>query len=608
MVYLSQFVLNIKSGAEESKEENKMVQYTLPTTAYGVITEQTERSFKILYGNNGFVFVYHKHEVVVIPVNYTTIERSVVKEIQERSAFKNANKTQNIVNHIDIVFSDFDLNEDVQRDGENYLSDQFFHNKSTVIFILEVANNVDPMRFDPYPTCCLSFPKYMGDSKPLHQSDNYSFMGNYVNPIFCNGKKHVIEKFREEYSTDVKLRKMIEKFEKKSKDKVIAVEHDSKIKESLGEDFYNLIIFYLKSNQLEIKAVDLGQPSMDSLMKSNVSTRDNVESFIKSFESLGKLEVMHPPDVESSFADKVKISGNVFLFHGSGFGNWYSLCRNGVKNMSHTKYMSTGAAYGNGIYLSDNLGTSHGYANPKYNCKTSKKIVAVFEVLGDASEYKKISNIFVCPHDDRLIMRYLLVFPNSSSQYGYNNLLIQHLDAKFGKHIKKDNLAKDKIKSSLKTTRLTNEYKKLCREIEKGKLKFEIEVPDESQFNIWHIHLYNVEANPELMKEMKERGVKRITFEFTFEQYPIKPPFVRVLHPRFMQRTAHVTIGGSICTELLTSGWRPTFSVESILTYIESIMAEGGGRLHPTEWDRPYTMAEAREAFVRIGKMYGWIK
>lgn len=586
-----------------------MPQYTLPVTSYGVITEKTDRSFKILYGNNGFVFVYHKGDVVVIPMNYTTIERSVVNEINGRPGFKSASKTQNIVNHIDGVFSDFDLNDDVERDSQNYLCDQFLHNKISVMFVLDVANNVDPTRFDPYPTCCLSFPKFMGDAKPLHSSENYTFMGNYINPVFCEEKKKIIEEFRNKYDTDTKLRKMIEQFETKNKDgKVVTVEPDSKIKQVLGEDFYNLIVFYLKSNQLEIRGADLGQPNLDTLMKSNVSKRNDIESFIKSFENLGKLEVMHPLDVESGFAEKVKDSGNIFLFHGSGFGNWYSLCRNGVKNMSHTKYMSTGAAYGNGIYLSDNLSTSHGYTNPKYSCKTNKKIVAVFEVLGDGSNYKKSSNIFVCPHDDRLIMRYLLVFPNSTGHYGYNHLLIQHLDAKFGKHIKKDNQAREKVKSSLKATRLTNEYKKLCRDIENGKLKFEIEIPDESQFNIWHIHLYNVEANKELMAEMKQRGVKRITFEFTFEQYPIKPPFVRVLHPRFMQRTAHVTIGGSICTELLTSGWRPTFSVESILIYIESIMAEGEGRLHETDWDRSYTMAEAREAFMRIGKMYGWIK
>lgn len=35
--------------------------------------------------------------------------------------------------------------------------------------------------------------------------------------------------------------------------------------------------------------------------------------------------------------------------------------------------------------------------------------------------------------------------------------------------------------------------------------------------------------------------------------FPFAPPFIRVIRPRFMFRTGHVTIGGSICTEMLTN-------------------------------------------------------
>lgn len=46
------------------------------------------------------------------------------------------------------------------------------------------------------------------------------------------------------------------------------------------------------------------------------------------------------------------------------------------------------------------------------------------------------------------------------------------------------------------------------------------------------------------------------------------PPFVRVVRPRFQFRTGHVTIGGSICMELLTlSGWN---SSEFSQTYSDS--------------------------------------
>ena len=38
--------------------------------------------------------------------------------------------------------------------------------------------------------------------------------------------------------------------------------------------------------------------------------------------------------------------------------------------------------------------------------------------------------------------------------------------------------------------------------------------------------------------------------------YPFAPPFARVILPRFKFKSGHVTTGGSICMQLLTtSGW-----------------------------------------------------
>ncbi|KAF8381932.1 hypothetical protein PRIPAC_71074, partial [Pristionchus pacificus] len=50
-----------------------------------------------------------------------------------------------------------------------------------------------------------------------------------------------------------------------------------------------------------------------------------------------------------------------YLFHGSRMENWHSIIRSGLKNMSGTKYQLVGAAYGNGIYLSNHLATSYQY-------------------------------------------------------------------------------------------------------------------------------------------------------------------------------------------------------------------------------------------------------
>ena len=55
-----------------------------------------------------------------------------------------------------------------------------------------------------------------------------------------------------------------------------------------------------------------------------------------------------------------------------------------------------------------------------------------------------------------------------------------------------------------------------------------------------------------------------------FNRYPAHPPFVRVVSPRMMQYTGHVTVGGSICIALLSltsslQGWSPQFSIEGVL-------------------------------------------
>lgn len=91
-----------------------------------------------------------------------------------------------------------------------------------------------------------------------------------------------------------------------------------------------------------------------------------------------------------------------YLFHGSSLGNWHSIVRNGIKNMSQTKFMTTGAVYGNGIYLSDNIMTAYGYSgNNKIRC------VAVVEVFEDPKKYKKAEGIYVIPNENVLIPRYL---------------------------------------------------------------------------------------------------------------------------------------------------------------------------------------------------------
>ena len=57
--------------------------------------------------------------------------------------------------------------------------------------------------------------------------------------------------------------------------------------------------------------------------------------------------------------------------------------------------------------------------------------------------------------------------------------------------------------------------------------------------------------------------------------YPDDVPFVRIVRPRFAYRTGHVTIGGSICTEMLTpAGWR-AMTVDALILSICEILRDG---------------------------------
>jgi ubiquitin-conjugating enzyme E2 Q len=118
----------------------------------------------------------------------------------------------------------------------------------------------------------------------------------------------------------------------------------------------------------------------------------------------------------------------------------------------------------------------------------------------------------------------------------------------------------------------------------------------------------------------------QIKFEMLFTiNFPVSPPFVRVVYPRFQQYTGHITVGGSICTPILTEGdsgefWKPNISIPSLLltlhqTLIYAINESGESaqakvqnyanfpHFHPGD---EYTAEEARSAFIRVAQVHGW--
>ena len=109
-----------------------------------------------------------------------------------------------------------------------------------------------------------------------------------------------------------------------------------------------------------------------------------------------------------------------FAFHGSGTENWHSILRTGLKNMSHTKYMTTGAAYGSGIYLADNIQTSLGYSQIMSGWKNSMfgprlQILGLAEIA-ERRGVQLTGDILVVNDEDCVSLRYLIVYTTYCSE------------------------------------------------------------------------------------------------------------------------------------------------------------------------------------------------
>jgi ubiquitin-conjugating enzyme E2 Q len=92
-----------------------------------------------------------------------------------------------------------------------------------------------------------------------------------------------------------------------------------------------------------------------------------------------------------------------YLFHGSPLGNWHSILRNGIRNMSNTSFMTNGAVRGIGVYMTSNLAMAIGYGSSA----GGSACVAVLEILKNPKEYLKDSEVYVIPDDSILVPRYL---------------------------------------------------------------------------------------------------------------------------------------------------------------------------------------------------------
>lgn len=87
----------------------------------------------------------------------------------------------------------------------------------------------------------------------------------------------------------------------------------------------------------------------------------------------------------------------------------------------------------------------------------------------------------------------------------------------------------------------------------------------------WIVELHSFDPALALAKDMKAKGHKSIVLELRFPaQYPMSPPFVRVIQPRFLGFQqgggGHVTAGGAMCMEVCHQGFYATISIANVTT------------------------------------------
>ena len=113
---------------------------------------------------------------------------------------------------------------------------------------------------------------------------------------------------------------------------------------------------------------------------------------------------------------------------------------------------------------------------------------------------------------------------------------------------------------------------------------------------------------------MRSRKAPALLFEITFPpDCPKSVPFMRVIRPRFIFHTGHVTVGGSVCSEMLTSnGWRE-MAVETLMRSVLMILHDGEARIqmvpdpHCSSPFTDYSFVEAKAAFHRVAQQHGWL-
>jgi hypothetical protein len=157
---------------------------------------------------------------------------------------------------------------------------------------------------------------------------------------------------------------------------------------------YDVTRFILMTNRLSLSLLSAENELLRTDMFNNRSPDYGCAAEGGEFTHYQFVVLHDTPEREAYFTRRREASGSFFAFHGSPAENWYSILRNGLRSMSNTGYMSTGAAHGEGIYLATDLCTSMSYARATGASWINGKLkhgfhcVAICEVTSSSSNLR----------------------------------------------------------------------------------------------------------------------------------------------------------------------------------------------------------------------------
>lgn len=107
-----------------------------------------------------------------------------------------------------------------------------------------------------------------------------------------------------------------------------------------------------------------------------------------------------------------------------------------------------------------------------------------------------------------------------------------------------------------------------------------------------------------IYKDLKKLKVDNIVFEIHMDDYPVKPPFVRVVKP--MLSGGYVMSGGNICMDLFgTKVWSAALTIENVMVMVVQLFKDKDYtslKIGKGDVNKEYSLEDARSSHQQVIK------